>query len=175
MRDRNGAAPQSLRDRDAPEDHGADDQQQPSEPHAGAQPQTVTRADGTAPPGRLASDTERAAWQAAESRKRRQADDRPHVTRDGTRDGTRSTGRDAHSGSGVVSLKARRQAALRQRIGGHIASNPGCTGNDLQAAIGGNRDHLLTALRQLMDDGQVTRYHDPADKRIRRYSPAVAS
>jgi len=64
-----------------------------------------------------------------------------------------------------------RRTALRKRIAAYVAAHPGCTGNQLQAGIGGHRDNLLTALRELAAAGTVTRSRDPGDRRIIRYSP----
>ena len=63
-----------------------------------------------------------------------------------------------------------RREALRQRVANLIEATPGCTGNQLQAGIGGNRAILLQAVNDLMAAGHVTRHRDPADRRICRYT-----
>ena len=63
-----------------------------------------------------------------------------------------------------------RREQFRQRVARHIEATPGCTGNHLQAGIGGNRAILLQAVRDLIGSGHVTRHPDPADRRILRYT-----
>jgi hypothetical protein len=66
-----------------------------------------------------------------------------------------------------------RRDALRQAASRYIEAHPGCTGNQLQAAIGGNRAVLIEAVRILIGEGHVVRHHDEADRRILRYTLAA--
>ena len=74
--------------------------------------------------------------------------------------------------AGTRPATLQRREDLKQRVASYIAAKPGCSGNELQAAIGGHRDNMLTVLRQLIDDGQVIRIRDPEDRRVCRYTTA---
>ncbi|HEY1914257.1 MAG TPA: hypothetical protein VGH27_01665 [Streptosporangiaceae bacterium] len=90
---------------------------------------------------------------------------------------SQATEGDARAGerlTGTRPATLRRREALRHRIASHITAEPGCSTSDLQATIRGNRQHLLTELRQLIDNGSVILRRDPADRRVHRYYPASA-
>jgi hypothetical protein len=59
----------------------------------------------------------------------------------------------------------RRREQLRQRIITVIRENPGLSGRDLEARIGGNREVLLGVIRKLAAAGTIRREQDPADGR----------
>lgn len=65
-----------------------------------------------------------------------------------------------------------RQQERKNRILALVASTPECTGNSIQAAIGGNRQVMLDALNDLIEEGKVKRVADPADRRVIRYAAA---
>jgi hypothetical protein len=63
-----------------------------------------------------------------------------------------------------------RQQERRNRIYAYVLANPECTGNSIQAAIGGNRQAQLDALGDLMAEGKVRRVAHPSDGRFIRYT-----
>ncbi len=69
-------------------------------------------------------------------------------------------------------VRARREA-FTERVARHIEKHPGCTGNQLQGAIRGDRVKILDAARDLIAAGLVVRTRDPGDRRIIRYVPAA--
>lgn len=66
-----------------------------------------------------------------------------------------------------------RRENLAERIHRYIKKHPGCTGTQLQVAIGGNRANALQAVRDLIAAGLIVRARDPRDGRILRYAPAA--
>lgn len=73
--------------------------------------------------------------------------------------------------SGTRPATLQRQEARKQRVAAFIADRPGCNGNELQAAIGGHRSNMLTSIRELIDEGVITRIRDTEDRRVCRYLP----
>lgn len=67
-----------------------------------------------------------------------------------------------------------RRSQLRQRIARYIQAHPGCTGNQLQAAIGGNRRNQFEAVRDLKTAGVIIGHRSPADRRVILYTLAAS-
>lgn len=67
---------------------------------------------------------------------------------------------------------ARRRDERRNRILAYVRDNPHCTGNQLQAAIGGNRQVMFDTLNTLIAEGTVHRSTAAADRRVITYAAA---
>lgn len=62
-----------------------------------------------------------------------------------------------------------RREAFTDRVAHYIEKHPGCTANQLQGAIGSDRNKILQSARDLTGAGLVIRTRDPADRRVYRY------